>query len=88
MPKTLVTSSKTWPWRESLRCSRSNHTIATTSRNNKNRTTSSPTLPLKATRKCTKTKMVSSLPILRKHRMTLPAPKTKMANKFKSLKTR
>jgi hypothetical protein len=32
--------------------------------------------------------MVSSVPILRKHRMTLLALKTKMANKFKSLKTR
>jgi hypothetical protein len=32
--------------------------------------------------------MASSLPILRKHRMTHPALKTKMANKFKSLKTR
>lgn len=77
MARTLGMSSRTKPWRENLKCNRSNQTIATS---RMSKTTSSPTQALKSIKRCTQTRMANRNPKLR---MNLLAHRTKTTSKLK-----
>jgi hypothetical protein len=81
MVKTQAMCSRTRPWKENLKCNKSNHTRALVRKKIKTRTLSSPTLAQKTTRTSKKTRMTNKSN--RKLKMNHPTQKTRTESTFK-----